>query len=523
LDRSLTGDLPASAALLAGASLFYLAKPVPAALFGLLIFACVSLLRIDLAALAVVVFLPYFQHPKTLFGHHFPPSEWLLLVVTVAAVILAVTALVRPRLLGPRSVATGNTPTWPRLQSPQWSRVIGSPFVLPGIVFLLAAGIATLASAERHLAARALLEVVFEPMLLFVLILLFAPADRARLNRALAYVGMAVALMAVVPSLIAFGQLLTHQHLVSIRGASYKRVPGPYSSPDNFGLLLDRSLPMAIAFVLAPLGALTAMFARLSDRHKGAPARAVWPAAITRAFFAGCVLIMGIALLLTFVLGAWLGSAIAVVAMLLIAFRPGWWVAGALAVVIVAAVVLGSGKSHSVTAGNRVAIWRSAIHMIRDHPILGIGLDNFQHYYAPTHGDGVGPNAKDPSGQCRHGLGYMEQVANSEPCLSHPHNEILDFWLSTGTLGLLAFAWLQIVFWRIVWRNGTTLASMPVLFGAAGAMAATLLHGLVDNSYFLVDLSALMWVLFALATLFASMTPAPTHPAQIGWPGAASA
>jgi O-antigen ligase len=128
--------------------------------------------------------------------------------------------------------------------------------------------------------------------------------------------------------------------------------------------------------------------------------------------------------------------------------------------------------------------------MIRDHPVLGIGPDNFQHYYAPTRKQDRWQN------QCPPGLGYVGTNAEGEPCQSHPHNEFLDFWLSTGVIGLAAFIWLEVVFWRIV---ASRLAGRnPLILGAAAAMAASLVHGLVDNSYFLPDLAVLFWILCAL-------------------------
>jgi O-antigen ligase len=92
----------------------------------------------------------------------------------------------------------------------------------------------------------------------------------------------------------------------------------------------------------------------------------------------------------------------------------------------------------------------------------------------------------------------MQPGAGAEPCLSHPHNVLLDFWLSTGILGLLSFLWLQLVFWRAVIRLQSFAARVratPLLVGVMAAMAASLVHGLVDNSYFLEDLSIVFWLL----------------------------
>ena len=150
---------------------------------------------------------------------------------------------------------------------------------------------------------------------------------------------------------------------------------------------------------------------------------------------------------------------------------------------------------HAGTVQQRLKIWKSSLTMIRDHPILGVGPDNFIHYFAPTRKENLWQH------ECAPGRGYIQKDAGSEPCLSHPHNEVLDFWLTSGVLGLLAFVWLQVVFWRVAFpslRLGGVRGRDVFVIGAAGAMAAALIHGLVDQSYFLPDLALLVWALCAL-------------------------
>ncbi len=223
---------------------------------------------------------------------------------------------------------------------------------------------------------------------------------------------------------------------------------------------------------------------------------------------------MVVALVLTFSLGAWIAVAITTLAFLAVSFTsPGMAVPlllrsprfqlglGVLVILLIALIAAGSLSGHlasafthvhGITAGRRIDVWQSSLRMIRDHPIFGVGPDNFLHYYAPTHQRFI---------PCRHGLGYMQPSAHDEPCLSHPHDEVLDLWLSVGLLGLFAFAWLQFVFWRVLWRKGAEILQTPVLLGAGAAMLAGLIHGLIDESYFLIDLSMLTWLFFAIASL----------------------
>jgi O-antigen ligase len=110
--------------------------------------------------------------------------------------------------------------------------------------------------------------------------------------------------------------------------------------------------------------------------------------------------------------------------------------------------------------------------MVRDHPLLGIGLDNFAYLYQQV---------------------YLREGAAAEPSLSHPHNWVLNFWLSLGLIGLIAFGWLIVGFWRVARGTRTWY-----VVGALGALADLLVHGFIDNSYFLVDLAFLFWLSLAL-------------------------
>jgi O-antigen ligase len=149
---------------------------------------------------------------------------------------------------------------------------------------------------------------------------------------------------------------------------------------------------------------------------------------------------------------------------------------------------------HSNSTQARIDVWRSSLQMIRDHPVLGIGPDNFQRLYAPT-------RVQDKYNTlCPPGLGYMQPGAGSEPCLSHPHDEFLDFWLSAGILGLISYLWLLYVFWREglrLWRGPHDSWVRALALAVMAGMLAGMIHGLIDNSYFLVDLSLFFWLFCA--------------------------
>jgi O-antigen ligase len=93
---------------------------------------------------------------------------------------------------------------------------------------------------------------------------------------------------------------------------------------------------------------------------------------------------------------------------------------------------------------------------------------------------------------------------NFERCISHPHNLFLDFWLSTGFLGLLAGLWLIGLF-AVHGLKAYMAAEAPwrgPLLAALIAMLALVAHGQVDNSYFLPDLAIFFWLCLGVVAIW---------------------
>jgi len=137
----------------------------------------------------------------------------------------------------------------------------------------------------------------------------------------------------------------------------------------------------------------------------------------------------------------------------------------------------------SGTSFFRLRLWQSALQMIADHPLRGLGLDQFLYAYRGH---------------------YILPDAWQEPNLSHPHNIVLDFWTRLGIGGIVAISWLQIAFWRSAWRiyrAADENLRKALIMGAMGSMAALLAHGLVDNSVFVPDLAYVFALLVALPSL----------------------
>src|SRR5262249_17056149 len=134
---------------------------------------------------------------------------------------------------------------------------------------------------------------------------------------------------------------------------------------------------------------------------------------------------------------------------------------------------------------------------------FGVGLDQFLTQYAPR---------------------YIDPAAWEERYTSHPHNLFLDFWVRLGIMGFAWVAWtlgslvLRLLrAWRppvapppkragrassdVVEANAANDELRPVLIAAGVACVAAIVHGLLDNFFFLIDLAFAWWFLLALVQI----------------------
>jgi O-antigen ligase len=235
------------------------------------------------------------------------------------------------------------------------------------------------------------------------------------------------------------------------------------------GLFLGRCIPFALSFLFAPL-----------DRRRR----------IAAAVSLG---VMGLAIILSQSVGAiFLGVPAAVIAVLLVygGKRSRLILLGLIIIAVVGFLFsLQSERFARVldfdsgTNFFRIRVWQSALSVIHDHPITGLGLDQFLYAFRGH---------------------YILPDAWQEPNLSHPHNIILDFWVRLGILGVGLLLAIQFVFWkalrravRIYQKNDPLLYAIVV--GFIGSMVNLIFHGLIDNSVFVQDLCYVFFFLLASA------------------------
>ncbi|MFQ5854597.1 MAG: O-antigen ligase family protein [Anaerolineae bacterium] len=129
-----------------------------------------------------------------------------------------------------------------------------------------------------------------------------------------------------------------------------------------------------------------------------------------------------------------------------------------------------------LTLGRRT-LWQLAGRMLATRPLLGVGPDNFRLLYGRYAG-----------------LERWDQGL-------HTNNMYVEFFVDMGLVGGVLFLWLL---WRVLstlrqgWRR-VGLVGLPVFMGVAAAVAAFLLHGVVDYFFEFTSTYLMIWITLGIA------------------------
>ena len=515
---------PVHGVMVAGSALaFYLAPGTALSLIMLAVLGLAIWMRPDLGLALVAFSIPFFLAPKALVGHTIAMTEvglvlvasayvarrvwaafteaprrldwlaWLLTAIAALFAFLTVVPLVQLEgveidwpafalvllpLAGLLAAWAGQRQQADGFASPNWRLALldSSPVRQLDVALAALAGLslaASLAADNVGVAFQEFHVVVWDAVVFYA----FLRLDRRRCwhptgsERADGIPLVVEALWWGATGMAAYALYLFFFTGYSITAEGVHRALGVYGSPNNLALLLERVVPMLLA--------VTAF---------GWPASS-WRDAGRRWSYGLALCINLVALVLTFSRGAlWLGLPAAVLFIGLMRGRQVLAAAlAALAVVVASALpLLGSDRLRLLFSGEsgtsffRMRVWQSAWTMLREHPWLGVGPDNFLYQYRTR---------------------YMLPDAWQEPNLSHPHNILLDLATRLGVAGPLIFIWLQVSFWRLalpLYRHCSEGRRRALILGLMASMLAGLAHGLVDHALFLVDLAYIFCLTLAV-------------------------
>ncbi|MFK7802235.1 MAG: O-antigen ligase family protein [Anaerolineae bacterium] len=465
------GDGSQIAMLFGTAFIFYITPWLPVYLVALCFLFLLIYQRPVLGMVLITFSIPFYvpQLQKPIYQYRFSPVE-IFTLVTFGAVLLCFSWLWIKGL-------ANDSPTQSQIEASREN--VADRFQLSavdaGVLLLFIVACISLIFTERvGVATNELRTVIIGPTL-FYWLLRKIELTKTELNWLLvAFIssGLLVALIGLV-------QYFSGSNLITAEGG-LQRLRSIYGSPNNVALYLGRIFPLLLAFLLS---------IALQNKFSLKAIKSAWHIILA-------ILIILAAVLLSFSRGGILLGLPISAATVLILFqkkrkRPVWpWIiTGAVAITIVFFAALqvpalaGRLTLSGQTAGFRLNLWLSSWQIIQEQPLTGVGLDNFLYAYRNR---------------------YILARAWQEPNLNHPHNLILDFITRLGVFGLLAAV---LIFWGTLknifsnLRQQLTLSDWAMWAGLAGSIAYILAHGLVDHSFFLVDLAYSTYFIVAISGL----------------------
>jgi O-antigen ligase len=425
---------------------------------GLILFIVIAR-RLEVGLMLIVFWAPFFLFPIELYQFAFPIAE-IILYVTLAAAIFRGAYTIAQQYISSTDVAIRS----------HISAIRGNIGLLDWTIMLfVAVGCVSILWADyRDAALTELRTLIIQPALFYGLLRIIARGSHSRQRLALTLIASGSAVAAIGLFDFARGESV----ITAEEGA--RRLASVYGSPNNVGLLLGRCIPFALAFALRPSTDLLLLWSIRIGLGLMALA-----AVLTQSVGA---LVIGIpAGIVTVIILTYRRRAAVPVALLIVAGIAG---------IAVATTLPRFERGFDLTEGTnfyRLRVWQSAINIVEDHPVTGLGLDQFLYAFRGR---------------------YIMPDAWEEPTLSHPHNVILDFWTRLGLAGVAVFIIMQAVFWRNAVRRYRKDANIPstrsstIVIGMIGCMTNLLTHGMVDNSVFVLDLAFIFMLLLAFGAAF---------------------
>jgi O-antigen ligase len=132
----------------------------------------------------------------------------------------------------------------------------------------------------------------------------------------------------------------------------------------------------------------------------------------------------------------------------------------------------------------RLEVWQTAMYMIKNTGLVGIGLGNFEEKY----------------------LEYAPQIFHPpmEWKMLHAHNLYLHTWLSVTFFGMLLLIGMVLVWWTMAVRL-LRKREYYWLYASLAILLAWAVGGLFDTPYYKNDLSFLFWSVLAMVTASANI------------------
>lgn len=341
------------------------------------------------------------------------------------------------------------------------------PLQKPIFLLLLASIIAVLVSPNLRAALGLWKAYIIEPIIFFVFLLNIVKTDRDKemILWALGLSALPLAILAIFQKFTGFGIALAMWETEESR-----RVTAIFTSPNAVGLYLGPITALYLSWMTSKNKL------RIKNKEN---VKKNFSSIILQALL---LILMILAIIFTVSQGTWLGIAAAFFYVGFTQINKKWM----LPIVIIAFLIifLTPQIRHKLlpvvtfsdrSGQNRIDLWKGSAKYLLSSPqnfLLGAGFFGFPNIHEQF---------RDPK--------------KVEP-LIYPHNIILNFWMETGLLGVIAFFWLCFDTFKKRAENDRSRSIYRL--AAQAAIITIVAHGLVDVPYFKNDLSFLFWTILSL-------------------------
>jgi putative inorganic carbon (HCO3(-)) transporter len=358
-----------------------------------------------------------------------------------------------------------------------WRLLPRTPLNRMLVVFVIANIMATVFSVHFGLSFKALLGKQLKFLAIFFMVAETIDNEK-RLERFL-FVILFTVFAAMVEGMVQFTWGVD-----LVRRVVCDRITGPFSNPNTFAGFLVILVPVVWGVVMVS--------------HK--MIFSVW----VRLFLMIEVVLMPVCLIWTYSRGAWLGFGAGLVLMFLLVFQviadKRRYISVLLAVAVIMLLLFSLqpvrskivsllgfnvrqqetigerirsiGDVHQSSAARRIQLWQEALHIWKDFPVAGAGLNTYSRM-----------------------LPQYKVVKDNE---QYSHNSFLQMLAETGIVGLTAFLGVLVVFFREGWRHAHKYRSF-LMAGLLSGVLGFLVHSFVDTNLYALQLIVLFWFMLGLS------------------------
>jgi len=314
-----------------------------------------------------------------------------------------------------------------------------------------------------------------EPILFFIVFI-----NNIKTKKDLEGVFYALGILTLIISIFALYQKITGKFIPvpMWQAKEHRRVNTFFDSPNALGLLIGPIIIIYFGWLLEQIKNFKSQIPALS-RVEGFNLKSYYPKLLAISYKL-TILILG---LLSIIFAVSRGSWFALTAGIIFILFFGWskkWTTLFFLIIFSLILIVPSFRNYfwpivtfKVTSGDvRLVLWQGSWRLLKNNPIFGAGLAGFPLVYN------------------RYRLPQHIEI------LLYPHNIIMNFWSEIGLLGLLAFIWIMVKFFRQGYQIIARYPSIKILtITLIAVMIEIIVHGLVDVPYFKNDLSVLFWLI----------------------------